>query len=89
MKLKILTREESLELARKNKEERLGWTLEQIVQDATFFRNLPDGGNTKYIIGEENWNNFFNWLTTSEARMRWNETTSIVDLARYFTENKI
>jgi len=47
-------------------------------------RNLPDMGNTKYITGEENWNNFFEWLTTSEAREQWNLYFGVSPLARYY-----
>lgn len=84
MDLRILTKEESVELREKEKSERLQWTIEQIIQDAKFMKGMPDMGNTKYITGEDNWNKFFEWLSTSEAREQWNLYTSVLPLARYY-----
>ena len=47
-------------------------------------KGMPDMGNTKYIIGEDNWNKFFEWLSTSEAREQWNLYFGVSPLARYF-----
>jgi hypothetical protein len=88
MKLTILTAEESLEYWNKEKEERRKWTIDEIVNDAKFMTGMPDMGNTKYIIGEENWNNFFEWLKTEEAIKLWNEDPFTLSLAKYYSENK-
>jgi len=89
MNIKILSKQESLEYWNKEKEERRKWTIDQIIQDAKFMRGMPDMGNTKYIIGEENWNNFFEWLKTEEAIKLWNEDPHTLPLAKYYSENKI
>jgi len=84
MNIKILTKEESLELHKQEREKRLPFTAEQIIEEGKFMRSLPDMGNTKYITGEDNWNKFFEWLSTSEAREQWNLYTSVLALARYY-----
>ena len=86
MKIKLLSKEESDQLVDSFYKERLDWTTEQIIADAKFMKSMPDMGNTKYIIGEENWNNFFVWLTTSEAREQWNKTPYTLELAKHYTQ---
>lgn len=84
MQIKILTKEESDALVESFYKERIQWTTEQIIADAKFMKGMPDMGNTKYIIGEENWNKFFEWLLTSEAKEQWILYTQTLPLARYF-----
>lgn len=83
--IKVLTEEESMQMRQRELELRRLWSREQIVDDAKLFRSMPDMGNTKYIIGEENWNGFFKWLESNEARNVWNETPYILTLAKYYT----
>jgi hypothetical protein len=83
--IKILTAEESAQMRLKELEIKRLWSREQIVADAKLFRAMPDMGNTKYIVGEENWNGFFKWLESNEAREVWNETPYILTLAQYYT----
>ena len=85
MKIKVLTEEESVQMRLKELEMKRLWSREQIVADAKLFRSMPDMGNTKYIVGEENWQGFFKWLETNEAREVWNETPYILTLAQYYT----
>lgn len=85
MKLKILTEEESNQIHLKVLEIKRLWSREQIVADAKLFRGMPDMGNTKYIVGDENWIGFFKWLESNEARVVWNETPYILSLAKYYT----
>jgi hypothetical protein len=83
--IKALTPEESAQMRLKELELRRLWSREQIINDAKLFRSMPDMGNTKYIIGEENWNGFFKWLESNEAREVWNKTPYILTLAQYYT----
>jgi hypothetical protein len=85
MKLTILTEEESSQLREKELQTKRLWTREQIVDEAKLFRAMPDMGNTKYIVGEENWIGFFKWLESNEAREVWNESPYILTLAKYYT----
>jgi hypothetical protein len=85
MKLTILTEEESAQMRQKELELRRLWSREQIVDDAKLFRAMPDMGNTKYIVGEDNWNGFFKRLESNEARDVWNETPYTLQLAKYYT----
>lgn len=86
--IKILTEAESAQRRLKELELKRLWSREQIVADAKLFRSIPDMGNTKYIVGEENWNGFFKWLESNEARDVWNETPYTLELAKYYTTNK-
>lgn len=88
MKLKILTEEESSQLRFRELQTKRLWSREQIINEAKLFRSMPDMGNTKYIIGEENWIGFFKWLESNEARDVWNESPYILTLAKYYT-NKL
>jgi hypothetical protein len=83
--IKLLTPEESAEMRQRELEMKRLWSREQIVADAKLFRAMPDMGNTKYIVGEENWNGFFKWLESNEAREVWNESPYILTLAQYYT----
>jgi hypothetical protein len=83
--IKILTAEESAQMRLKELELKRLWSREQIVAEAKLFRAMPDMGNTKYIVGEENWNGFFKWLESNEAREVWNETPYMLTLAQYYT----
>jgi hypothetical protein len=83
--IKILTPEETAEMRQRELEMKRLWSREQIVAEAKLFRAMPDMGNTKYIVGEENWNGFFKWLESNEAREVWNETPYILTLAKYYT----
>lgn len=85
MKLRILTEEESLQLRFRELQTKRLWSREQIVNEAKLFRSMPDMGNTKYIIGEENWIGFFKWLESNEARDVWNESPYILTLTKYYT----
>ena len=87
MKLKILTSEESAQMRLKELETKKLWNIEQIIEDAKLFRSMPDMGNTKYIVGEKNWNVFFKWLETNEAKKVWNETPYTLQLAKYYIDN--
>lgn len=83
--IKILTPEETAEMRQRELEMKQLWSREQIVAEAKLFRAMPDMGNTKYIVGEENWNGFFKWLESNEAREVWNSTPYILELAKYYT----
>ena len=82
--IKILTPEETAEMRQRELEMKRLWSREQIVAEAKLFRAMPDMGNTKYIVGEENWNGFFKWLESNEAREVWNETPYMLTLAKYY-----
>jgi len=82
--IKISTEEEISQQREKELQLKRLWSREQIVADAKLFRSMPDMGNTKYIVGEENWNGFFKWLESNEAREVWNETPYILTLAKYY-----
>ena len=83
--IKVLTQEESAQMRQKELEMKRLWSREQIIDDAKLFRSMPDMGNTKYIVGEENWNGFFKWLESNEARDVWNESPYILTLAKHYT----
>lgn len=85
MNIKILTAEESLELWNKEKEERSHWTTEQIIEDAKFGLSLP---GTKYILTHQ-YEAFYEWLTTDEAREQWNILPRTQHLAKYYAERTI
>ena len=82
--INILTKEQSEQLAKEAREQKLKFSIEEIINEAKFFQSLPEFGHTKYIVGKENWDNFFDWLTSKEAKEQWNIYTSILPLARYF-----
>lgn len=84
MNLRVLTSEESLELWNKEKEERQQWTTEQIIEDAKFGLSLP---GTKWILTSE-YDSFFKWLESEEAREQWNILPRTQHLVKYYSENK-
>lgn len=84
MQIKILTKEESIEYWEREKSERQEWTTEQIIQDAKFGLSLP---GTKYILPHQ-YEDFYKWLETDEAREEWNTLPRTEHLAKYYLENK-
>jgi hypothetical protein len=84
MNIRVLTKEESIELWEKEKEERSQWTTEQIIEDAKFGLSLP---GTKYILTNQ-YEAFYKWLETNEAREQWNILPRTQHLARHYLENK-
>jgi len=80
MKLTILTKEESIELWEREKSDRRCWTTEQIIEDAKFGLSLP---GTKYILTNQ-YEAFYKWLETNEAREQWNILPRTQHLARHF-----
>jgi hypothetical protein len=84
MNIKILTKEESIEYWEREKSERREWTTEQIIADAKFGLSLP---GTKYIL-QHQYEDFYKWLETDEAREEWNELPRTQHLAKYYLENK-
>lgn len=87
MNIKVLTAEESLEYWNKEKEQRLKWTTQEIIADAKFMLNMPDMGNTKYLLSED-YDAFYKWLETNEAKEEWNKDPFTLTLAKYYSENK-
>jgi hypothetical protein len=85
MNIKVLTAEESLEYWNKEKEERRMWTMEQILRDANFMMNMPDMGNTKFVLSEDR-EAFFKWIETEEAMEQWNELPMTQHLAKYYAD---
>ena len=85
MNIRVLTAEESMELWNKEKAERSEWTTEQIIEDAKFGLSLP---GTKYILTNQ-YEAFYKWLESDEAREQWNELPRTQHLAKYYSENKI
>ena len=84
MNIKILTKEESIEYWEREKSERSQWTTEQIIEDAKFGLSLP---GTKYILPHQ-YEDFYKWLETDEAREQWNELPRTQHLAKHYLENK-
>ncbi len=87
MQIKILTKEESIEYWEKEKAERREWTNEQILNDARMMMNMPDMGNTKWVLSSE-LDGFYKWIETSEAREQWDILPKTEHLARYYSINK-
>jgi hypothetical protein len=85
MNLRVLTKEESIELWEKEKAERSLWTTEQIIADAKFGLSLP---GTKYILTNQ-YDEFFKWLETNEAREQWNILPRTQHLVKYYHESRI
>lgn len=84
MKITILTAEQSMELWEKDKAEKLGWTTEQIITDAKWCMSLPSTGNTKYVLPSQ-YEEFYKWLETPEARNQWELLPRTLHLARYYS----
>jgi hypothetical protein len=88
MKLRILTEEESAQMRLKELEMKRLWSREQIVADAKLMMGMPDMGNTKWVLSEDR-EDFYKWLESNEARDIWNETPYTLELAKYYSLNKI
>lgn len=80
MNLRVLSKEESDALVESMYKERIEWTTEQIIADAKFGLSLP---GTKYILTNQ-YEAFYKWLETEEAREQWNSYKLTLPLARYF-----
>jgi hypothetical protein len=80
MQIKILTKEESDALVESFYKERKCWTTEEIIADAKFGLSLP---GTKYLLSHQ-YEPFFKWLETDEAREQWDIIPQTQHLARYF-----
>lgn len=87
MKLTILTPEESLEYYNKVKEENSKLTREQVREWAM---NLPKGmqGNTDYLIGQKEWDEFYEWVLTDEGYQQWQKDLDIVGYIKNYSFNK-
>ena len=85
MNIKILTAEESLEYWNKEKQERRKWTMEEILNDARFMMNMPDMGNTKWVLSADI-DNFYKWIETEEGKEAWNELPMTQHLAKTYAE---
>ena len=88
MQIKILTKEESDALVASMYKERMEWTTEEMIADAKFMMSMSDMGNTKYILPNQ-YESFYKWLETEEARQEWTNTPYMTSLAKYYSENKI
>jgi len=87
MNIKILTAEESLEFWNKEKEERRKWTMDEILRDARMMMNMPDMGNTKFVLSEHI-DEFYKWIETEEAQKEWYELPMAQHLAKVFADKK-
>ena len=85
MNIRVLTKEESIELWENEKRDRRCWTLEQIIEDAKFGLSLP---GTKYIL-EHQYDDFFEWIKTDEAIEQWNILPRTQHLTKYYNERTI
>lgn len=85
MNIKILTKEESIEYWEREKLERSQWTTEQIIEDAKFGLSLP---GTKWILTHQ-YEAFYKWLETDEAREQWNIIPRTQHLCRYYSYKHI
>lgn len=88
MNIRVLTKEESIELWEKEKSERREWTTEQIIEDARMMLSMPDMANTKYILSTQ-YDEFLKWLDSDEAREQWNILPKTLHLAKYYYERTI
>jgi viroplasmin and RNaseH domain-containing protein len=84
MKITILTKEESLAYLKEEQEIKCKYTTEQIIAEAEAMQMIPSMGNTQYVNGSEQWEAFYDWLTTGEAKAKWDKELNILSLARYF-----
>jgi hypothetical protein len=86
--IKVLTEEESVQMRLKEVAMRRLWSREQIITDAKLMMSMPDGGNTKYVLYNQR-EHFYKWLETNEARDVWMKTPYTLELAKYYSQNKI
>lgn len=87
MKVTVLTPEESKIFWDEEVKIRQTWTTEQIIDDAKVMLSMPDMGNTKWLL-EEDYEGFYKWLETEEARAEWNKDPFTLTLAKYYAINK-
>jgi hypothetical protein len=83
MEIKILSPEESLEYYNQVKFENSLLKKEQVHHWA---QSLPKGmqGNTDYIIGEENWQKFYDYILTDEGYADWKEILDMVEYIKHW-----
>jgi hypothetical protein len=78
MNIKVLSKEESLAYWNEVREENKGLAPHQIEH---WIKSIPQtGGQTMYIIGEDNWDKFYKWIYTLEGQEKWQED---LDLTTY------
>ena len=85
MKLTILSPEESkIEWERRRKEN--SFLFREQVQD--WAMQLPKSmvGNTDYIVGDENWNKFYEWILTDEGYEQWQKDLDMIDYIKSWNE---
>jgi len=76
MQIHILSAEESLEYWNKVREEnkQLG-----PVELERWIKSIPiTGGNTGYIIGQDNWDKFYQWIYTEEGMEQWQKDLDLL-----------
>jgi len=78
MNVKILTPEESLKEWEAMRAENATLNREQ-VQD--WAMRLPNNmeGNTQYIIGDDKWEEFYQWIVTDEGYEQWKIDLDILE----------
>ncbi len=81
MKITVLSPEESLKAWEEMKAENRTLTREQVQEWAM---RLPKNmqGNTDYIISQEDWNRFYEWILTDEGFEQWQIDLDIVEYIR-------
>ena len=85
-KITILSPEESLEYWNQVREENKALTPIEIIQ---WCKSLPKEGTTLYIIGEENWQKFYEWVVTQEGVDQWQIDLDLLTyLENWWNKNK-
>lgn len=86
MNIKVLTPEESLEYWNKVREENKSLTPHQIEQ---WIKSIPaTGGQTMYIIGQDNWDKFYKWIYTLEGQEAWQRDLDLITyIENWWKEN--
>ena len=88
MKIKILTSEESKLEWEKRKEYNRSLSREQVKELAISLpKNLQ--GNTDYLIGENEWNEFYEWITTDEGYQSWLIHLDLLDYIKNYSFKKL
>ena len=84
MNVKILTPEESVKEWEAMRDENATLTKEQ-VQD--WAMRLPKNmeGNTEYIIGDDKWEEFYQWIVTDEGYQQWKIDLDIIQYIKNWT----
>ena len=85
MNIRVLTKEESIELWEKEKSERAQWSIEQILSEARMMMNMPDMGNTKWIL-QSDVEGFYEWIKSEEGKEQWNILPKVQHLAIYYAK---